>query len=102
MMNIVVAYTPTLIKSESVPEVRDDARKVTMEYKKDKHALIIMGDFNAKTGSAYWNYPNQIGKYGNGKLNSNAEFLLELAKENNLFLTNTMFHHKLTHRTTWT
>ena len=36
-----------------------------------------------------------------GHLNSNGEHL-QYAKENDLVLTNTIFPHKLSHRTTWT
>ena len=61
-----------------------------------------MGDFNAKTGSGHTHYPENIGKYGKGHLNSNGEHLLQYAKENDLVLTNTIFPHKLSHRTTWT
>ena len=77
-------------------------RKTVKTHKLDKHALLVIGDFNAKTGSGHNQYPENMGKYGKGKINSSGEFLMELAKENNLILTNTLFPHKLAHRTTWT
>ena len=43
-----------------------------------------------------------MGKFGKGHLNSNEEWLLDYAKENGIVLTNTLFQHKLAHRTTWT
>ena len=45
--------------------------------------------------------PNNIGKYGKGLMNSNGEYLLEYAKEFDLYLTNTTFPHRMSHRTTW-
>ena len=42
-----------------------------------------------------------MGKYGKGEVNSNGYALLELAKPNNLKLTNTFFKHKPAHITTW-
>ena len=75
---------------------------MTSKNAKNKHLLLILGDFNAKTGSAHKLYPNNIGQYGKGHLNSNDENLLEYTKENNLILTKTLFYHKLGHRTTWT
>ena len=47
-------------------------------------------------------YPENMGKYRNGRLNTNGRCLLEYAKENYMILTNTMFNHKMYHRTTWT
>ncbi len=43
-----------------------------------------------------------MGRYGKGTANTNGEHLLEFARRNNLILTNTIFKHKLTHKTTWT
>ena len=45
--------------------------------------------------------PNNIGKYGKGLMNSNGEYLLEYAKEFDLYLTKTTFPHRMSHRTTW-
>ena len=58
--------------------------------------LVIAGDFNAKTGSAYKNNKTVMGRFGKGQLNDNG---IELIDE--LFLTNTVFQHKINHRTTW-
>ena len=105
-MNIIVAYAPTLVKSEKEPQLREDfydvLNKLTNDQKKNKHFLLVLGDFNAKTGSGHTQFPENIGKYGKGHMNSSGECLLEYAKENNLVLTNTLFQHKLAHRTTWT
>ena len=64
--------------------------------------VITIGDFNAKTGTGKNEYPENIGKYGKGKLNTNGRCLLEYAKEHDMIGTNTMFNHKMCHRTTWT
>ena len=75
---------------------------MTSKNAKNKHLLLILGDFNAKTGSGHKLYPNNIGQYGKGHLNLNDEHFLEYTKENNLILTKTLFYDKLDHRTTWT
>ena len=59
-------------------------------------------DFNAKTGSLHNTYPNEIGPYGKGHANENGIALAELCAQNELFVTKTMFMHRLSHRTTWT
>ena len=48
--------------------------------------LVIAGDMNAKIGSEYHDYPECIGRYGKGKINSNGKHLTEFALLNYLFL----------------
>ena len=64
--------------------------------------LIIAGDMNAKIRSGHHAYPECIGRYSKGKMNSNGKHLAEFPLLNYLFLTNTKFKHKMCHRTTRT
>ena len=43
-----------------------------------------------------------MGPYGKGHANENSIALVEFCSQNELFVTNTMFMHRLSHRTTWT
>lgn len=43
-----------------------------------------------------------MGRYGKGHINNNGAALLECISKHDLTLTNTLFQHKLSHRTTWT
>ena len=61
-----------------------------------------MGDFNAKNGSGHTTHPAMVEKYGKGQTNSNGELLLDIAQRYNLTIANTLFKHKVAHRTTWT
>ena len=63
--------------------------------------LIIAGDFNAKTGSGNKDYPEVVGNFGKGEINSNGKHLVEMSMRNELILTNTQFYHKVSHRSTW-
>ena len=101
---VVVAYAPTLYQSEKCPEIRDEFYKQldsTIEKVANRHSLVVMGDFNAKIGSGWRNYPEVIGHFGKGHMNSNGQALAECMKKNNLILTNTLFRHKLSHVSTW-
>ena len=40
--------------------------------------LIIAGDMNAKIGSGHYDYPECIGRYGKGNINSNGNIWLNL------------------------
>ena len=63
--------------------------------------LMVIGDFNAKTGSGYAEYRQEMGPHGKGDLSNNGRALLEFANQQHLVLTNTLFQHKLAHVTTW-
>ena len=86
--NIIVAYAPTLTRSEDEPQLREEfynqLDKLSTKHKKNKHVLIVLGDFNAKTGSGHKQYPNNMGKYGKGHINSNGEHLLSKRKKTTL------------------
>ena len=94
------AYAPNLARSKSNPDTREDfynqLDKVIRENA-NRNVLVIGGDFNAKTGSAWREYPKNIGPYGKGEINDN---LLDTARKNELLLTNTTFYHQMAHRTT--
>ena len=42
-----------------------------------------------------------MGKFGKGQLNSSGRILLETCRKNDLVITNTLFQHKMSHRSTW-
>ena len=96
---LICAYAPTLDVSEKNPEIRENFYNDLQSYISDtpSSSLIITGgDFNAKTGSSH-----NKGKFGKGITNTNGENLLEFARSNRLILCNTLFYHKMAHRTTW-
>ena len=102
---IVSAYAPTLSVSEKHPHLREqfyDELDSTVRLFSSRHLVVVLGDFNAKTGSGFLEFPDHMGMFGKGLLNSSGRYLLEFAAKNNFTLTNTLFYHKLAHVTTWT
>ena len=61
----------------------------------------MVGNFNAKTGSGWRGFPEEVGRFGKGHVNNNGQALLECMKTHNVVLTNTLFRHKLAHVSTW-
>ena len=79
----------------------DSLTAVTLKTK-TKDALIIGGDFNAKTKqNDSETRSSACGKYCKSSINQNGERLLDFAEMNNLKLTNTFFKHHPAHITTW-
>ena len=104
VVTLINACAPTLPVSENKPEVREsfyDDLEDVVRSTSNRDQLIVAGDFNAKTGREWKSYPENIGRYGQGEMNSNGKELLEFCHRQNLVLTNTLFKQKMSHRTTW-
>ena len=94
-------YAPTMSNPETVKEqfysdLRDTIRRVPNEDR-----LILIGDFNARTGSDAEKWKGVLGQHGVGKCNDNGELLLTLCAEHGLVITNSIFKHKVAHKNTW-
>ena len=101
---IIAAYAPHSQLCKDKPEIKDkfyeELHQLTQTVSK-RDILVIAGDMNAKTGSGHKEHPKIIGKFGKGKMNENGNELIEFCIENDMILTNTLFQHKMSHRTTW-
>ena len=100
-ITIINAYAPTLPVSENDPAQREvfyDELEAVVRTVSVREYLVVAGDFNAKTGREWNRYPEYIGRYGKGDLKSNGKQLLEFCNRQGLVLTNTLFRHKMTHR----
>ena len=95
-----------MVNSENEPLIREtfynEIDKILTKEKRSKHTLVLLGDFNAKTGSGHNIYKENMNRYGKGELNSNGEYLLNVLRDNEMVITNTFSPIKLSHRTTWT
>ena len=101
---LISTYAPTLEVSEKKSKIRDDyyedlERTINSVNKRDM--CIIGGDQNTKTGMGHKEFPDVIGRYGKGEMNTSGRILAETLLRNNMILCNTMFPHKICHRTTW-
>lgn len=104
-VHVITAYAPTLSVSQKHPNICEDFYNQldrTISDVPKRNICVILGDFNAKTGTGHLSHPEHIGKFGKGVLNNNGEILLEHLVKHDLYITNTTFQHKMCHRTTWT
>ena len=99
------AYAPHETLSNKNPELRvqfyEDLQKALLA--KTSHSFVTIAlDANART-SYNENHPTVLGHFTKGDVtNNNGTRLIEFAAENDLFLSNTTFQHKMSHRSTWT
>ncbi|OAF65372.1 hypothetical protein A3Q56_06923 [Intoshia linei] len=102
-ITLISAYAPTLEVSKKHPEKREDLYdklESVLKTVKTKDIIITGSHINTKTGSAFISFPDNMGRYGKGRVNENGYELLNFCQRNKLFLSNTKFKYKLAH-VTW-
>ena len=103
----ICGYAPHEPLSIKTPKLRKDFYEdieKALKLKKSNTIPILALDANAQID--YYSQepvPGILGNFTKGKkTNTNGQELLQLATKHNLAITNTMFQHKMSRRTTWT
>ena len=63
--------------------------------------LVVLGDFNAETGSDRAGYESCLGPHGFGAQNGNSQLLLEFAKSRGLLIGGSWFRRLISRRPSW-
>ena len=103
----ICGYAPHETLSNQLPEERETFYthlQKALKQRKCNTIPIIALDANAQTTHENQEIPSNIlGKFTKGKkTNNNGIKFLQFAQENDMSITNTMFQHKMSRRTTWT
>jgi len=114
-LSVVSVYAPTSKATPAVKEKFFHDLQSLLDGLPKKDILLMLGDFNARVGSApsrvdeqmgEWEpeaYENTIGRFGFGERNAAGEQLLLFCAANNLSVMNTWFRSKKrSHAGTWT
>ena len=75
--NLISAYAPTLENTIKNPEETNafyDELTSLLKLNKNRDAVIIGGDFNAKTKLSTYNSQRVVGKYAKSQINKNERF----------------------------
>ncbi|XP_078617289.1 uncharacterized protein LOC144885281 [Branchiostoma floridae x Branchiostoma japonicum] len=72
-----------------------------MAKRKKRDITILMGDMNAKVGSANSGNEGVMGKHGVGTMNHNGELFVDFCSVNDMIIGGTLFPHKESHKVTW-
>lgn len=98
---IVQAYAPTSCAPETKMNQFYDQLLAATNETSTCTWQIVMGDFNAKIGQTTDYDDDVMGKFGFGTRNERGKRFLEFARQNQLFITNSMFQKKDDKRFTW-
>ena len=100
-MVLISAYAPTLMSTDEEKESFYEQLNTTLSSVPYKYRLVLLGNFNARTGcdSAIWN--KVLGRHSIGKENANGTLLLQTCAAHSLAITNTFFQLANKYKTTW-
>lgn len=100
-LSVIAVYAPTNVAS---PAHKDDFYsdlQNCLDAATHRQSCIVVGDFNAETGSCNTPWPGILGRFGMGNLNENGTRMLSFAAANGLICANSWFRHKPIHRLTF-
>lgn len=98
---LISAYAPTLDADGETKELfYENLDKILISIPKEDK-LILLGDFNARVGSAHYLWPGTLGRNGLGSINSNGTLLLSKCSQHSLIITNTLFRQPNKLKGTW-
>ena len=98
---IVAVYAPTGDSDISTKEAFYAELNSVVDAVPKGDTLIVLGDFNATTGSSRDNYETCIGPHGSGKRSESSTMLLDFAKGRGLRIAGSWFQRPDPWRWTW-
>lgn len=100
-VTIFSCYAPTLDGSEVTKDEFYEQLDAELQRVPPSDKIMLLGDFNARVGSAQQAWAGVLGNHGIGKVNANGYRLLSLCSQNQLVITNTIFTTRDIHKGTW-
>ena len=100
-VTVTSAYAPTLTSRDKGKDAFYEELNALVKDVSQSDELILLGDFEARADTDCNSWKGILGPHGVGKLNSNGLMLLSFCAENDLTITNTLFHQADKYKTTW-
>ena len=99
-ITVIQVYAPTTdAEKTNVDQFYEDLQRL-LDLTPKKHAVFIIGDWNAEVGSQ--EIPGNKSKFGLGVQNEADQRLIEFCQENTLVIANTLFQQHKRRLYTWT
>ena len=100
-VTVISSYAPTLTNSDEAKYAFYEELNGLVKDVPPSDKLILLEDFSARVGTDCNNWKGVLAPHGTGKLNSNGLMLLSFCAENDLTITNTLFHQADKYKKTW-
>jgi exonuclease III len=100
-LTIVQVYAPTEEAATDKKEAFYSQLDGVLARIPRRDVVMLMGDLNARVGSANEDLDHIMGKHGVGNMNENGSLFVELCGNHGLKIGGTLFPHKECHKNTW-
>ena len=102
-LTVIVCYAPTEEAEEDMKDGFYEQLQAAVEDVKMHDMLLIIGDFNARTGNTNTGRESVIGRHGlrSHLLNDNGDRMCGFCESNRLVVGSTLFQHRDIHKITW-
>jgi len=100
-LSIIVAYAPTQPSADSTKDTFYQELDSLISAIPPHDVSVIMGDFNAESGSDRQGFEQVVGNYGHGSVNDNSIRLLSLCAAHQLSMLGSWFKRKDIYRHSW-
>ena len=100
-MSLVAVYAPTEVCEADENEMFYAKLDTVLDQCPRRDTLIVLGNFNAATGTQRTGYELCVGPHGSGTTNTNSSLLLNFAKSRRLRIAGCWYQRPELHRWTW-
>ncbi|KAG0717717.1 Craniofacial development protein 2 [Chionoecetes opilio] len=100
-MSFVAVYAPTEMRKTEEKEMFYAKLDSVLDQCPPRDTLIVLGDFNATTGTVRDGYELCVGPHGSGTRNTNSYLLLNFARSRMLRIAGSWYQRPELHRWTW-
>ena len=100
-MSVVAVYAPTEMCETDEKEMFYAKLNSVLDQCPRRDVLIVLGDFNATTGTERAGYELCVGPHGSGTRNTNSSLLLNFARSRRLRIAGSWYQRPELHRWTW-
>ncbi|KAG0728289.1 Craniofacial development protein 2 [Chionoecetes opilio] len=100
-MSLVAVYAPTEMRKTEEKEMFYVKLDSVLDQCRPRDTLIVLGDFNATTGTVRDGYELCVGPHGSGTRNTNSSLLLNFARSRRLRIAGSWYQRPELHRWTW-
>ena len=100
-ISLVVVYAPTEMANRDTKEAFYVSLQSEVGRCPSRDTLLVVGDFNATTGTDRTGYEECIGPHGSGTRGTNGALLLDFARVWGLRIAGSWYQRPLSHRWSW-
>ena len=101
VISLVSVYAPTEASDLTVKDAFHARLESVVDQCPRRDTLLVLGDFNASTGTDRDGYETCVGPHGSGTVNQNSTKFFDFARSHGLKVAGSWFQCPQTHHWTW-